>query len=340
MSGIANKVKDTLQSNKTSQSEDTYNTQNTSRTVQPADTRLDDYERNAPRTTATYNEPTYNTTRTTAPTGGNYTYGAAQPAYGSTGPSPGTDGPHTSDMMNKVDPRVDSDRDFNKNMGANPHGTADTGRNTTASTSRTYQRTPAETMTGSAVQPIPESHAPPVVTTAGTAGRSLQGAPNTTAPTSTAAHRNNDGFARSQPTTVPTSAPTNRGAHGGLTKSQPTAGITTTGAPEGAFDPHNTRAANAADPRVDSDLDSRNIGAGQTGHTTGTSTIGGAGTTGQITGSNNLTSGPAPNTAGPHKSDMMNKLDPRVDSNLDGSKTVGGNKTFAESNVDSTKTTH
>lgn len=38
--------------------------------------------------------------------------------------------------------------------------------------------------------------------------------------------------------------------------------------------------------------------------------------------------GPAPNTAGPHKSDLMNKFDPRVDSDLDGSKTIGGNKTF------------
>jgi hypothetical protein len=39
--------------------------------------------------------------------------------------------------------------------------------------------------------------------------------------------------------------------------------------------------------------------------------------------------GPAPNTAGPHKSDLMNKLDPRVDSNLDGSKTFGENKTLS-----------
>jgi len=36
--------------------------------------------------------------------------------------------------------------------------------------------------------------------------------------------------------------------------------------------------------------------------------------------------GPAPTTAGPHKSDVLNKLDPRVDSDLDGSKTTGGNK--------------
>ena len=39
--------------------------------------------------------------------------------------------------------------------------------------------------------------------------------------------------------------------------------------------------------------------------------------------------GPGQNTAGPHKSDMMNKADPRVDSDLDNSKTVGGDKTFA-----------
>jgi len=35
-------------------------------------------------------------------------------------------------------------------------------------------------------------------------------------------------------------------------------------------------------------------------------------------------------TAGPHNSDMMNKMDPRVDSDLDGSKTVGGDKTYAQ----------
>jgi hypothetical protein len=29
---------------------------------------------------------------------------------------------------------------------------------------------------------------------------------------------------------------------------------------------------------------------------------------------------------------LLNKADPRVDSNLDGSKTVGGDKTFAQSN--------
>jgi hypothetical protein len=48
----------------------------------------------------------------------------------------------------------------------------------------------------------------------------------------------------------------------------------------------------------------------------------------------------APNTAGPHKSDLLNKLDPRVDSDLDGSKTIGGDKTFAGANTTSTSDTH
>ena len=40
-------------------------------------------------------------------------------------------------------------------------------------------------------------------------------------------------------------------------------------------------------------------------------------------------SGPAPNTAGPHHSDLLNKLDPRVDSDLDGSRTLGSDKTLS-----------
>jgi hypothetical protein len=45
-------------------------------------------------------------------------------------------------------------------------------------------------------------------------------------------------------------------------------------------------------------------------------------------GSATAGSGDANKTAGPHNSNLMNKLDPRVDSDRDGSKTVGGNKTF------------
>lgn len=41
--------------------------------------------------------------------------------------STGTSGPHSSSLGNKADPRVDSDRDGSRNLGANPYGTSSTG---------------------------------------------------------------------------------------------------------------------------------------------------------------------------------------------------------------------
>ena len=80
--------------------------------------------------------------------------------------------------------------------------------------------------------------------------------------------------------------------------------------PEGAYGPHKSRIANALDPRVDSDLD--HSGARTHGHAAPVpvghhsaphhAPVGAA------------LPGPAPNTAGPHRSDLMNKLDPSVDS--------------------------
>ncbi|KAI0526687.1 hypothetical protein F5B22DRAFT_641826 [Xylaria bambusicola] len=101
---------------------------------------------------------------------------------------------------------------------------------------------------------------------------------------------------------------------------------------EGEHGPHQSRLANAADPRVDSDRDaSRTVG--NTYGSSGThGTTGAHGTHGATHGTHqlggNYAPGPAPHTAGPHKSDAMNKADPRVDSDLDGSKTYGGNKTY------------
>jgi 6-phosphogluconate dehydrogenase len=66
-----------------------------------------------------------------------------------------------------------------------------------------------------------------------------------------------------------------------------------------------------------------------TGNTHGTHTTG-SGLTGGNHGAHHGSHlpGPADKTAGPHGSDVMNKLDPRVDSDLDGSKKVGGDRTF------------
>ncbi|KAI8160635.1 hypothetical protein K4K49_004630 [Colletotrichum sp. SAR 10_70] len=156
------------------------------------------------------------------------------------------------------------------------------------------------------------------------------------------------------------------GTHGssGLTGTHGTTGTsgltgthnTTTGYddPAGTHGPHGSRVGNQVDPRVDSDRDHRGApGSGLTGTHGTTGTTGTHGSSG-LTGSHNTHgtstthsavghtgaavggvhgTGPAPNTAGPHKSDALNKADPRVDSDLDGSKTVGGNKTYAQSNT-------
>lgn len=103
--------------------------------------------------------------------------------------------------------------------------------------------------------------------------------------------------------------------------------------PEGTYGPHSSRIANAADPRVDSDHDRHTHGTtgththGTTGHntlgttgaqthaTTGNDTVGATGGhTTTVHGGPLIHPGPASKTAGPHSSNLLNKLDPRVDS--------------------------
>ncbi|KAI9753741.1 MAG: hypothetical protein M4579_005032, partial [Chaenotheca gracillima] len=88
------------------------------------------------------------------------------------------------------------------------------------------------------------------------------------------------------------------------------------------YGPHGSNVANAADPRVDSDLSNRGL-AGNTGNAGHAGYA--PGTTGAGYGSNVPSDSRNQNTVGPHDSDIANKLDPRVDSDLDGSRTVGGN---------------
>ncbi|KAF3000686.1 hypothetical protein E8E13_001854 [Curvularia kusanoi] len=84
--------------------------------------------------------------------------------------------------------------------------------------------------------------------------------------------------------------------------------------------PHDSRLGNKADPRVDSD---HYGGQGNTYGTNQSSGLTGTNAPGHVGNSN------ANKTAGPHGSNLLNKLDPRVDSDLDGSKTTGGDRTYA-----------
>merc|ERR1712000_366401 len=105
--------------------------------------------------------------------------------------------------------------------------------------------------------------------------------------------------------------------------------------------PHDSNAANKVDPRIDSDRDGRaahgtGLGSSNT-HSTG---LGSSNTHSTGLGSNTHgTTGAygSNTTAGPHSSNVANKVDPRVDSDLDGSNRVGaGNTGYGASNTHST----
>lgn len=201
------------------------------------------------------------------------------------GPAPNTAGPHQSDMLNRMDPRVDSDRDNSRTLGGNPP----TGTN------------------------VPE----------GTYGHHNSRIANAADPRIDSDHDRTTGL-----NAHGTSGTSGISTLGGTTAGHGLTGTHGThGTSEGLHGPHGSRVANALDPRVDSD---RDHGAAHTGsHATSTGDHV-AGAAGAALGGVKHT-GPAPNTAGPHSHDILNKLDPRVDSDLDGSKTIGGNKTFAQS---------
>jgi hypothetical protein len=234
--------------------------------------------------------------------------GLQQPPTGTTygqspasGPAPTTAGHHKHDLLNKLDPRVDSTHD----RQAMPQ---QTGGGSTIPEG-TYG--PHSSRLANALDPRVDSDLDSARGAGMRAGGGL-GGPQTAA-------------------AVPGAVPGGAGMGGGMMGTGPgmgagagVGGHTHGGyggeAREGTYGPHGSRMANALDPHVDSDRD-RHVGPGAThapggmmgghgaaagghGHgamgTTSTATAGGAGA--------------APHTAGPHKSDLLNKLDPRVDS--------------------------
>jgi len=238
----------------------------------------------------------------------------------STTGSHNTAGPHSNDLLNKVDPRVDSDRDGSRNFGA-ASGTTGTHASTGLGGTHTGlggTHTGTHAGTGLGSTGLGTSH--------NTAGPHDSNLLNKADPR---VDSDRDGSH-------------NYGAATGATGASAYGSTGYTGAHSGshAAGPHDSNLLNKADPRVDSDRDgSRNYGAAtgatgasaysSTGATHGThGTHGTTGLTGTH-GAHHAGPGPAPNTAGPHGNDMLNKVDPRVDSDLDGSKTVGGNKTYA-----------
>lgn len=214
--------------------------------------------------------------------------GAVAGDHGRTGHATRNDGPHDSNLANKADPRVDSDRDHSRNLGAIPHGTATTGVHGSATESSSFGNTG-----------IPSSHG------ANPHGSVSIGYNGSTAGTPSFG---NTGIAS-----------THGSSHVG--------GTTDVAGTHGTYGTHNTHGTTGTG--LAGSHGTHTTGT-HTGTTSTTGTHGTHGTHDTLASHTGSGPGPAPKTAGPHKSDMLNKMDPRVDSNLDGSKTVGGNKTTLE----------
>lgn len=295
MSGIVNKIKEAIHSDKStthSAPEGSHGPHN-SRVANAADPRVDSDRDGSHNMSGT-------TGRTANPLGSGTTTGRHAGPLGNThtsGTAEGAHGPHNSRIANAADPRVDSDRDGSNTMG----GTGNTIG--TGSTGRTANPFGSSSTTGRTANPLGSSgtsegaHGPhnsrvanamdPRVDSDRDGSKTMGGTGNTMG-----------NFGSTGATGMTGSSGFGSGTHGAT-------GMTGThGTSTGTHGPHNSRVGNTLDPRVDSDRDGR--GALGTGP------------------------GPASNTAGPHKSDMMNKVDPRVDSDLDGSKTMGQNKTFGQ----------
>jgi hypothetical protein len=252
MSGVINKVKDALHSNKD-------------------------------------HSTTHSTTGTHSTTTG---------TTGTHGTAEGVAGPHSSRAANAADPRVDSDLDSSRTVGSGP-GHTTTGGYTGTGTGVTGT---SHSTTGTHGAPVHNSNV------ANTLDPRVPTGSSTT-------HTGTTGTGYTGQHTTNTSG-AGTGTHLGNTPGHHTG---TTGGISHSTNagPHNSNIANKADPTVDSDLDGR-------GNRHGASTGGVFGASGSHATPG---SGTAQNTAGPHNSDLANKLDPRVDADLDGSKTIGGNKT-------------
>ncbi|KAM6486510.1 hypothetical protein HDV62DRAFT_218673 [Trichoderma sp. SZMC 28011] len=191
------------------------------------------------------------------------------------GPAPFTAGPHKHDIMNKLDPTVDSGTGGMQVLTGGAH-------NNTAA---------AGFPGGFPGQPIGGGQMP--------AGGGVMGSNNPYGA------QHNSRMANALDPRVDFA----QGQAGGAnyytkgTNVVPGAAAQPRNVPEGTYGPHSSRMANAADPRVDSDADRHRTRGAGAGAQSNAKPIFPAGV-----------AGPAPTTAGPHRHDILNKLDPAVDS--------------------------
>jgi len=230
------------------------------------------------------------------------THSTGAPTHSNTtGVPEGTAGPHSSRAANAADPRIDSDLDSSRHTGTTG-GLTGTG-NTHSHTTGTHVGS------GGGVAGTSHTVGPHSSNLANKADPRVDSDLSNTTGHHAGATGTYSGSTGLSGTHVGNTSGNHTGTTGGISHS------TNAG-------PHNSNLANKADPRVDSDLSG-------SGNRHGAATGAGAGILGASGSHATAGSGTAQNTAGPHNSDMANKLDPRVDADRDGSKTYGGNKTHA-----------
>ncbi|KAF8538588.1 hypothetical protein BDD12DRAFT_917647 [Trichophaea hybrida] len=243
-----------------------------------------------------------------------------------------TAGPHQSNITNKLEPRADSDLDGSRNARARradnigsttvgPHSTNAANKPTLVQTSSTHAST---LTTATAEPPYGSSHTHG--STATNTGPHQTDAVNKldpcidcdrdhhgTASTST-------GGAYGSTYAAPQSSNVTNKVNPRIDSDRDHRDTTTTSSGlGGTSNPHTSSLANKADPRVDTDRRTSTTGAFGSSHShdpTGLGTHSATGETGHTTahahGGTTLNSGTI--TSGLHRSDVANKVDPKVDS--------------------------
>ena len=217
-----------------------------------------------------------------------------------------TSGPHNSDVLNKLDPRVDSDNSkaYDSNNTSTGYGSHNTsGPHSSDLSNRADPRVDSDNSR------LGGSHN---TTGLGSTGTTTGEYGSSNAYDNNSAHKTTSGPHKSDLLNKadPRVDSDNSKAYGSSTHNTSSglgsstthntgAGFGTTGATTG---PHSTDTANALDPHVDSSR------SGYTGSNTTTSGLDSTGTTSGAYGSTN---------SGPHSSNLANKADPRVDSDND-----------------------
>lgn len=234
-------------------------------------------------------------------------------AHGENPTASQTQGPHSSNVANKADPRVDSDLD---GRGANPTTTTSSGPYRHGAVSPNDKPTYNRAWTGdsdgisprtSTVNTNTNVYDAPATQDHSTGPASSTAGPHSSNVVNKADPRvdSNLSSAKAKEDTSRFYDEVHKGSIGGagIIHASGSNGPTTTK----TFDPHaclpggTSGDAHAAAPQIHS-----SSAAGSSYNTPG--------------------SGSASHTAGPHDSDVANKMDPRVDSDLDGSRSVGAQR--------------